>query len=503
MKTNKKSQVNNKNAKSARNDGKGGKKTAQGASKAASQNARWNFKLDKVGYGPFQLGGLSMGSDRAARSTAMVGLGQYATPIQRRQPRWRSEVRTGGEQVEILTGTDRIGAVSSSEAGNLAGDLLFTQRIQPKMFEQTRLEQIAPLYQRYRFKRVSFIYEPTANATQGGQLLGFCDFDADSVIIENSPANLQRAAAHEGQAVTQIWQKQVFSMGQSPSFTDLFTDTNGDDPRLFIQGVFYLMAGTDLPAGIPLGTIYVDYEIEFTIPQLGNTTTAVHAGVVRYTSVDAQLMPGSSPAAMRVTFGQLEPTQSLGDLNFYLSDLNRTLHFDANVGDDIQITSWVRIQATATITQEMVSGASLDYLSGNLTGNTVLSILELDTSQTNNGTGPGAIISMCWAFRGTARGRDCYISPLLLSGSLPNSADDWTSAGTSTWSIVRRQQVTTKSIVSRKALARQVTDLGDTVRVLQKELELVREYHARVNLEEEREERLPSKAKASPAIRRL
>lgn len=275
----------------------------------------WQFNLGKVGFGPLSLGGVSMGgwgsgnpppkfqtkqkqssSKNSGRTSkgqssnngskkgrrtlmdSMVGLAPRALDIQRSVPRLSSEHTDNGNVVDIITGTDLIGPITSGFSGNEAGDILMTQLISPAEFSFSRLAQFAALYQRYRFRRIRFIYEPIANATQSGQLVGYADFDVANELLENSAANLSIAVAHQGEQISQIWEPVVFDMAQSGTFTDLYTEQGASvssDERLSIQGVFYIMAASVLPINIPLGNVYVDYEVEFTIPFLNQHSSSV------------------------------------------------------------------------------------------------------------------------------------------------------------------------------------------------------------------------------------
>lgn len=249
------------------------KARSQKARSPNGQGERWSFSLGETEWGPFKTKGAKIDSRslKTARSMGMVGLGNKAINIQRKMPRLSSSINENGNVVDFLAGTDFLAAVSSSSEGTLAGDILYKQEISPSLFLETRLRQFADLYQRYRFRKIHFLYEPVANATQSGQVLGFADFDVDNQLSLNTPENLSIAAAHQGEAITQIWEPMLFDMGQVFSFTDLYTEagaSDGSDARLSVQGVFYLIAASVIQSGIPLGNIYVDYEIEFSIPFL-------------------------------------------------------------------------------------------------------------------------------------------------------------------------------------------------------------------------------------------
>jgi hypothetical protein len=232
----------------------------------------------------------------------MVGVASRTdNSIQRTMPRITSRIRENGNQVDVLVGTDLVVAVTSGSEGNNPGDILVSQTISPTTISDTRMFQFSQLYQRYRFTRVTFIYEPIAPATQGGQVIGFCDFDADTIISTNETTNMNIAVAHQGQRINQVWEWGFYPMGQSPSFTDLYTNNDGDDPRLTLQGVFYLLSASVLPGSIPLGNIYVDYELELSIPNL--SSTAIRSQLSSSYVASCSYTVASSPNPFQYSWG--------------------------------------------------------------------------------------------------------------------------------------------------------------------------------------------------------
>jgi hypothetical protein len=212
-------------------------------------------------------------------------------------PRFTSTHRAGGVQVDRLEGTDFIGAVAASSV--VAGQVLVKKLINPVAFTNTRCAQFAPLYQRYRYTLVEFIYEPVAAATESGQLLGFCDYDVDVELPPNDSSNLTRGAAHQGQRTNQVWESQVYPMSQAVSYTDLYVNPTGEDPRLSYQGVFYLLASADM-SGIPTaGNLYVRYVLELSIPQLQVALGSPAAGLYATTGFNPSAIFGTTfaPAA--------------------------------------------------------------------------------------------------------------------------------------------------------------------------------------------------------------
>lgn len=218
---------------------------------------------------------------RSARSSGMVGLGQYTDDIQVVLPRVFPTKNQKGEAIDLCVGTEFLSSISNETLGAAPGDLLATLLINPSNFTQTRLVEFAKLYQRYRFRKLHFWYKPIANSIQSGQLIGFGDYDPDNIVVLNSPDNISLAAAHLGQATGKIWETIKFPFGVVDDYTTLFVDTNSSEKRLSYQGVYYLLAASDIESTIgPLGNLYIDYEIEFSIPLLQPTSQQLTAAVI-------------------------------------------------------------------------------------------------------------------------------------------------------------------------------------------------------------------------------
>jgi len=228
--------------------------------------AKFGLGLEDLNLGPIKLGKGFLGIKNA--STGTVGVAPRSQNIQVVMPQMRSRLDAQGNQIDVLCGTEYIASVSSGASGNLAGDILEAILVSPSSLLQTRLNQFAPLYQRYRFAKLAFYYEPTANATQSGQLIGFTDYDVDAPLQGNSADNVSIAAAHLGQAVCQIWEGQTFPFGVVDDLPMLYTSLEGEEDRLIYQGLFYLLAATSLGNDLPLGNLYIAYECEFSVPQL-------------------------------------------------------------------------------------------------------------------------------------------------------------------------------------------------------------------------------------------
>jgi hypothetical protein len=166
-------------------------------------------------------------------------------------------------------GTDFLAAINTTGA-LLAGDVINTWEVNPTRLGVSRLATVAKLWERYKFRRLSFRYAPIAPSTTGGELLGYVDYDTyDNPTGLTGDQNLQRAWAHLGNRATKLWESGCsWDLKDLDPLTDLYIDSDGSDNRWTNQGRFILLAGSAIAGSLALGNIYIDYDVEFYIPQL-------------------------------------------------------------------------------------------------------------------------------------------------------------------------------------------------------------------------------------------
>jgi len=172
-----------------------------------------------------------------------------------------------------VKGTDFLTAVTIGGTAASAGDVLVSQVVNPRSLGIARLATMSQLYERYKFRSLKFRYSPVSNATINGQIIGYVDYDTyDDPTGLTGLQNLQKAASHYGEKPVQIWQgseKPVYwEIKDVDPMTDLYVDSDGSDNRWTNQGRFVLLAASAIAGSTPCGNIYLDYDIEFFIPQL-------------------------------------------------------------------------------------------------------------------------------------------------------------------------------------------------------------------------------------------
>jgi len=293
--------------------------------------------IDIPGLGSANLGNLGFTTDsyleashgtRSGQPTT-VGLAEYTDDIQVVMPRITSSFGKRGERVDVCVGTEFMSAISNEVAGAAPGDILATLLINPSVFSQTRLVEFAKLYQRYRFRKLNFWYKPIANTTQSGQLIGFGDYDPDNILTLNSPDNISTAAAHIGQATGKLWETIRFPFGVLDDYTTLFVDTNSEEKRLSFQGVYYLLAASDIASSITaLGNLYIDYEVEFSIPLLQPSQQQLSVAVIDNGTSPTLTNPMGTNPGLSAAIAHFPAST----LSFSTTDLEADLYMEEDSG---------------------------------------------------------------------------------------------------------------------------------------------------------------------------
>jgi hypothetical protein len=136
---------------------------------------------------------------------------------------------------------------------------------------------MAPLWEYQRVKRMTFRYVPAVPTTTTGILMAGIDYDPDDTLsdLASTEALVRTLGAHEGTVDAPVWQELAVTAYDKPERQALFTDNSDldSDNRFLALGRYYLVVASSITfengstAG-SLGDIFIDYEIEFSVPQL-------------------------------------------------------------------------------------------------------------------------------------------------------------------------------------------------------------------------------------------
>jgi len=130
------------------------------------------------------------------------------------------------------------------------------------------LSTIAANYEQYRFKTLRFVYIPFCPTSQAGAIMLMTDYDASDL----PPTTETQFMDHPGATTAACWESITFRC--EPSMLHALgprkfvrTCAVAGDIKTFDCGTFFV--ATDNVTTTPnIGKIYVEYEIEFFVPQL-------------------------------------------------------------------------------------------------------------------------------------------------------------------------------------------------------------------------------------------
>lgn len=172
-----------------------------------------------------------------------------------------------------LKGSDFVQTLTTGSTAPVAGSTLVDLLVAPGEFSNTRLAQFSALFERYRVRSWTFWYIPNVPSTVAGSMISYPDYDvADTV----SPTfGLNEALAHMGSQMFNVYSETPVRFDRVDPYTDLFTDAEGTDIRLTYVGRLRYLAAAALTASTTYGNIYMEYDIDFYIPQLQSSIIEV------------------------------------------------------------------------------------------------------------------------------------------------------------------------------------------------------------------------------------
>jgi len=142
------------------------------------------------------------------------------------------------------------------------------------------LSQMAMSYEYYRINNLVWTYIPTCNATTNGQVM--ISFDTDSA--DDTPQNKSQMSENDPFAMVAAWSGTSLPLRKS----HLNAHNNGKlltrdgsipanyDTNLYDVGRLYV-ATEGVAANTAIGDIWVDYDIDFMIPQQNNDIPSHHS----------------------------------------------------------------------------------------------------------------------------------------------------------------------------------------------------------------------------------
>lgn len=180
--------------------------------------------------------------------------------------------KSGRVQGMRIRGMDYLGDLTVNS--DAAGSLLREIDLNPMSVEWTgtALQRFGTLHERYRPQRLVGLVEPSCPSTTEGQIISYIDADPDDTMPFSGRQAIQVASSHEGAEVSQVWCLNAASYAFDRNTQDFYADANGSDERLISPGKWRVVANTDMPASTTIGSLYVVWDYEFSVPQIDDET---------------------------------------------------------------------------------------------------------------------------------------------------------------------------------------------------------------------------------------
>lgn len=174
-------------------------------------------------------------------------------------------------KTRLFSGRDYVGAATMPADGGTPGTLVFSKKINPRLFAQTRLYQESILWESWKIKSLRFVLTPAQGTSAPGSFIAWFDTNADTGASVNP---LAEGYGHRFEETFNTWQSA--SIAYPPDGRLLYCNTAGSGDKFFLAGTFYLysMGGATVATGTTLFNISVEYEIMFENQQFDYFSTA-------------------------------------------------------------------------------------------------------------------------------------------------------------------------------------------------------------------------------------
>lgn len=181
----------------------------------------------------------------------------------------------------LLRGRDYLGPVVVKASTNIntpADRILQSFPVTPSGYPGTRITQLSPLWERYRFRYFRVSYVPSVPNTIACQLVLYVDTDPndDPTTITTADGLIRQAVAQTGAQQWNFNNPKVTPLALRRDDQWYYTGNDKQNERFNRMGTGYLIQITDpinfngelLTDDLTSGSLFIDWECEFQIPQI-------------------------------------------------------------------------------------------------------------------------------------------------------------------------------------------------------------------------------------------
>lgn len=194
----------------------------------------------------------------------------------------RNNVSVGrpiSDQITRIRGKDYLRKLTLKAAPTTAADrILATFPITPSGYAGTRVTQLSPLWERYRFDAAFARFVTSLPTSVSCQLCMYIDTDPsdDPLIITDVEALVRQAVSAAGSRVWNASVSQSVPLVVRRDGQLYYTGNTKENVRLTQSGVGYIIQvtnplnalGAPLEADLEAGSLYLDWDVTFSTPQI-------------------------------------------------------------------------------------------------------------------------------------------------------------------------------------------------------------------------------------------
>lgn len=231
--------------------------------------------------------------------------------------------QSGGRVIGVSwPGCEEIATVAKPPSGNVwrTGDVMVKLSLNPASADWvgTKIQVQSRLWQNFRIKKMSVLYQPATSTLINGQMVGFCSNDPDEDFTLNGEAAVRSGLAHQFSDIFNVWSVGCIGMATDANQQDKYTQGDGSDPRLTSPGDFYLLCSADIDMSTvsSLGTLIIAYEFDFSVPSDLDEAYFPGAGVTyQWTTPWSYAAAGAYAYVGAGTADFLTPSKKVGQLS--------------------------------------------------------------------------------------------------------------------------------------------------------------------------------------------
>lgn len=200
------------------------------------------------------------------------------------------------------------------------------------------LANIASRFEFYRFKKLNFIYQPICATTTPGSIMLAVDFDA----ADPTPSNKVALMSYRDAVRCAPWEDVAFRSEKSDmtkfavqKYTRTAAQPTGSDIKTYDVGAFFIACQSTPGTATTLGELYVEYDVDFYTPQLGNSVAASRPSQRTTIRIDGSRVPSLVAEAAGV---QNEPVAWI--YNYITEQLQPYVDIALNIKGSYLFNAW-------------------------------------------------------------------------------------------------------------------------------------------------------------------